>query len=229
MPAVTTFRATHDVSPPDIPVPSTEALDEDEDGGTLEADIPVFFATTKAEVFDLLLPSSSPCASNGLSPKHLEEMELRLRLGRLEGHLTELRRLLRIRASAFLDKKANSTGQREGTRSHSLLADYLQKIELTTLNYQEERLAALRLDPAGTWQHRLKELDKADVRSAHQNAMDPSAVISTTHGKKVWSEGQREISWIWRVPVDAGSDLASSEAAEVDLGKFWNLPAFLLG
>lgn len=178
--------------------PPTE-MDTDEPAeGEVNTEDPLH-STFAAEDVDLLLPSSPTCLSYSLSSPSLTQIELRIRQARLEVHLTELRRLLRVKAGLNIDKRANSTGQKAGTRSTTALNEYAKKIERQVLYYNEERKATLRLDASGEWQHRLKVLEKDDARPINVNAEDNRRDRGDAD-RRVWRESQRSISWIWKVP-----------------------------
>lgn len=174
----------------------------------------------KAEVFDLMLPSGPVSVSHRFADESLAKRELKLRLARLEAHLSEIRRLLRIRASVYLDKKANSVGQKSGTRSHMLLTSYNKKIERAHKCYEEERKAALRLDPEGSWNTRLRELKKADVRAAHENENETlrEGIIAAVREP---GEASRQLSWIWKVPLRsaANAETANTVATQEEISE----------
>jgi hypothetical protein len=238
------YRTSSDPLSPSLqeasfPTPSRPRVDNDMDFEPGEDDEPVldeadpdssvFVLGVKAEEFALLLPSDSKCISLHLASDSLVTKEARLRVAQLESNLIELRHLLRIKASVYLDKKANSVGQKAGTRSTTLLVDYTLKIERVAKAYRESRAAALRIDPHGQWQCRLKELKKGDIRAAHQNedeAGQLAAYGKKSGGTSVWHEKDRVISWIWKVPRDpGGSSVHSSlgdealEASEEEVGE----------
>ena len=114
------------------------------------------------EQYDLILPSSSISTSRKLASTSLREKEEKLRIAQLEGYLQELRRLIRLRACVYSDKKRNSRGQKSCTRSMKMLTDLCDKITLIINYYQHSRAALLRLNPDGSWQNQLKELKKKD-------------------------------------------------------------------
>lgn len=182
------------------------------------------FAGDSPESINLLLPSDPISLSHKFADDDLLKKEAKVRVARLEAHLSELRRLLRIRTSVFLDKKAHSVGQKSGTRSAGLLSSYSKKIEDVYKHYEEERKAAVRCDPDGSWRARLKELKRVDVRAAHENANEAAAAAlmpaSVATGRAP-GEAQREISWIWKVPlagrIPSDGDNTATEA-EVDEG-----------
>lgn len=115
-----------------------------------------------------MLPSHPICIACGFASARLSQKEAGVRLARLESSLSEIRRLLRIRTSVYLDKKAHSVGQKEGTRSNVMLTSYNKKLKDAQRHYNEDRKAALRLNPNGDWTKRYKELKNADLRAAHE-------------------------------------------------------------
>jgi hypothetical protein len=173
----------------------------------------------EAETFDLLLPSSETVIYNRLASQSLHDKEIRLRHAHLDTYLQELRRLLRIKSSAYVDKRKNVSGQKGGTRANSDIQKFNLKINCTVSSYQFTRGVLLRLDPSGPWQERLKPLLKADVRAPEQDDSDDepdggSHTQSLVHRirRRVRAESKRQISWIWRIPRLAdGPDEAGNE------------------
>lgn len=153
-----------------------------------------------AEMFELMLPSHPTCVSRGFADSVLTQTEVKVRLARLEASLSEIRHLLRIRTSVYLDKKAHSVGQKSGTRSHILMTTYNKKLEATHHHYKEDRQAAMSLDPGGGWMRRYQELKKADLRAAHEdeNRTLTEGYVTATRAP---GEAQRQLSWIWKVPL----------------------------
>ena len=187
--------------------------------------------SNEAEHFELLLPSSSAMVSLPILSDSLIDKEKRLRETQLEILLRELRRLLRIKAAVYLDKKKNSFGQIANTRSVSNLSSYESKIQAVVDQYNMSRDALLRLDPQGKWQERLKHLRKQDVRPVQQNSdeIDPSSAVGPVPGlrgeaarralpkaRRIRAESTREISWIFKVPQarDEQSDATAEEVGE---------------
>jgi hypothetical protein len=85
-----------------------------------------------------------------------------------------------------------------------LEADDLCRVHTCT-HYREERAAALRLDPQGSWQNRLKELRKSDVRPARENESDTEESPRVPgKDRAVRRESQRTISWIWKMAAYSG-------------------------
>jgi hypothetical protein len=241
MPQVTAFRASE-------PIPGMEessirrsgsAETDSHDRSSFE-DLSAYPLGMKAEHVPLYLPSSPVTITQDFATAALRQKELRLRLGRIATHLSELRRLLRVKSSVYLFKKGNMVGQRAGTRSTTLLANYSRKIDGVAQDYREERVAALRLDPSGTWTAHWKDLKKEDVRAAHQNEDDVSRTDNSRPTNRVWNESQRTISWIWKVPhmvrqhedrppspsSSAVEHSLSATEEEVDEGKFNSIVLF---
>ena len=140
----------------------SDICEESVDDG--EGAIDVVRVGMEAEAFDLLLPSSTAAIRHNLASQSLQDKEKRLRLAQLESYLEDIRRLLQIKSSAYLDKLKNVSGQKGGTRSNSQIQKFNSMIDLSVLGYQATRSALLRLDPSGSWQERLKPLVKT-VRS----------------------------------------------------------------
>jgi hypothetical protein len=232
MPGAASYRATvifssETDSPPDVETVHTNDGDDLDCEDNLNTASESLLGGIKPEQFDLILPSHPASISGNFSNQNLNQSEVKVRQARLEAYLSELRRLLRIKASALLDKKAHSFGQKAGTRSAVLLASYNKKINHVHQHYEDERMAAVRLDPDGVWQQRLKELKKADVRAAHQDEdyiLQPNLM---SRAGRVPGEAQRQLSWIWKVPrVEPGisgangfDTVASNE--EVDEGQYF--------
>lgn len=203
MPRVTSYRnftptsASTDLSVAGAPTSS----DDPEDNLDAEDDsYSACLGGVEAESFELMLPSHPTCIARQFADSRLAEKEVKIRLIRLEASLAEIRRLLRIRTSVYLDKKANSVGQKSGTRSHVMLTSYNKKIEDTHKHYNDDRQAALRLDPDGNWTRRYKDLKKEDLRAAHEDEGRTLAEGYITTAR-VPGESQRTLSWIWKVPL----------------------------
>lgn len=221
MPSAVAYR--QDLVNPSQPDPSPHSHSTDDpDDLDLEDAPSSSLGGVNAEIIDLMLPSHPVCIARGFASASLAGKEVKLRLARLDAHLSEIRRLLRIRASVYLDKKANSVGQKSGTRSHMVLSSYNKKIETTHKYYDEEWKAAVRLDPDGAWSNRLRELKKVDVRSAHENENETLSEGIIT-AARVPGEASRQLSWIWKVPLrnsSASGDLtANTEATQEEISE----------
>lgn len=202
MPAVTAYRSFS--STQTNPPAATTTFSSDDPEDNLDPEDELYEASclggADAELFELMLPSHPICITRGFSNARLVQKEVNVRLARLESYLSETRRLLRIRTSVYLDKKAHSVGQKSGTRSHIMLSSYNKKLEDAREHYNEDRNAILRLDPDGNWTQRYKELKKTDLRAAHEDENKTLAEGFITPARAP-GEAQRQLSWIWKVPI----------------------------
>jgi hypothetical protein len=226
MPHVPVFRSANPTLPresstsPGHPTISPDDDEEEAEPEETAEDATTFPLNLNAEDVVLYLPSHEASVNGSFAPPSLVNKEFHLRKGRLEVHLKQLRRLLRVKVAVYLDKAANSVGQRAGTRANTMLAEYNRKIENTATHYREERAATLRLNSTGSWRHQLKDLKKADVRPVSMNESDAEDAPNSTRpvaGRSVWRQGKRSISWIWKVPMqrtDSDGDTHPSANAE---------------
>lgn len=94
----------------------------------------------------------------------LPEIELRLRTAQCGSSLEGLRQALRVKTRMVYFKNKNIRGQREGTRSRSIIdrvhkraIDFVQK-------YRAARHAKLNLEGPGIWEETYRELRNEDIR-----------------------------------------------------------------
>lgn len=76
------------------------------------------------EEYPLILPSSMAYAELAKYPHSIISSEIRLRIIQLGANLQDLRRLLRIKAGVYMNKKGNVTGQKGGTRAHDSISKF---------------------------------------------------------------------------------------------------------
>jgi hypothetical protein len=191
------------------------------------------------ESFDLLLPSAKLSVEQNLAPAVLASKELEVRQVQLDMQLQELRRLLRIKASVFIDKLCNSVGQKHNTRSTTKLSSYARRIEDVADRYRASRECLLRLDPDGEWQSRFKALEKRDVRPMDANTSDVEDAYAEDVGdtmdrlplteadrrakqkrKRVRAQSKREYSWIWLMSkTQRGEENREGVATEDEIGE----------
>jgi hypothetical protein len=134
----------------------------------------------------LRLPSSLPPALHESCPFKLANIEFRFRLAQAEDALSELRRLLRVTMGLWHYKsKQVGASQRVGTRARALIRRFQDKVDRCIGRYRSARVALLSLDPKGKWQLQLRELSEKDAQMPGHSDDE--------------SEGNRELSWIWRV------------------------------
>ena len=149
------------------------------------------------ETVQLRLPSSLPTALHASCPFKLDKIEFRFRLAQAQDALSELRRLLRV-TMGLRDYKSKQIGpsQRSGTRARNLIQRFQDKVTRCAGRYRSAHTALLSLDGEGEWKHQLRLLLDTDVRAPGR-----------ADGE---SEGNRELSWIWRVTPQAGMEGASA-------------------
>jgi hypothetical protein len=124
------------------------------------------------ENFTLYLPSDLPDYLRRKCNPSLLEKERVLRLAQIDGTLRELRRLLRIKAAVYLRSRHNVSGQREGTRLHTTLNHFVQRINATTRRYRSIRSKLLKLDGDGAWMTIYQPLNDDDVRAPQEDEDD---------------------------------------------------------
>ncbi|KAI0057515.1 hypothetical protein BV25DRAFT_1812302 [Artomyces pyxidatus] len=162
----------------------------------------------KPETFKLYLPSALPeglrtsgCTS-GLVAK-----ELRLREGDADDALHQIRRQLRVRLAFVHHKKihVDGPGQHAQTRAHTTYNRITEKLRRYVTRYRRSRAALEILQPGGSWATKLLPLLEEDIRSP-------------TMEEEGLGEGQRELSWIWRVQQLDERDLPQASDEDVHEG-----------
>jgi len=97
--------------------------------------------------------------------------------------------------------KQVGASQRVGTYAQALICCFQDKVDQCIGRYRSARIALLSLDAKGKWQLWLQELSEKDTRVPGRGDDE--------------SEGNRELSWIWRVTqqtqMDSNSALEQSE------------------
>lgn len=142
------------------------------------------------EAVPLRLPSSLPPTLHESCPFNLTKVEFRFRLAQAQDALSELRRLLRVTMS-LRGYKLTQIGpsQRASTRARNLISRFEDKVARCVGRYRSAHVALLSLDPEGEWQVQLRQLSDTDIRAPGRADNE--------------SEGNRELSWIWRVTQHA--------------------------
>jgi hypothetical protein len=178
-------------------------VDGDRLGNGSEPPLIALLGSGPVHEIDLMLPSSLPRDLLKKTSPTLVQKELRLRKGQMESALAQLRRLVAIRAGLYLDKKASSRGQREGTRSTTLLQTYDATVKRTANHYRTVRERALKIDPKGDWQKRFLSLSDSDVRAGAEIDEEERKGKKRKRGT---GEGHRELSWIWKLNRETGDE-----------------------
>jgi hypothetical protein len=152
----------------------------------------------------LHLPSSLNLRSTCLPI--LQQHEFRLREAQAYEALDELRDRLRLRSHMYKYKDKNVVGQRANTRCQNIIRTVQERIDSSAVKYRTARMALTKLSPHvndDAWLARLLPLNQDDI-------------CPLKECKEGESEGQRSLSWIWRI-VGVGGDSADEGLQE---GKF---------
>ena len=142
----------------------------------------------------LYLPSSLPSRITCLPI--LQQHECKLREAQALEALDELRDHLRLRTHMYKYKDKNIVGQRANTRCQNIITGVQDKVNASATKYRTARAALVKLSSGCSenqeWRRRLLPLDPEDIR----------ALKDDEEGQ---SEGNRTLSWIWKV-VGVGGD-----------------------
>jgi hypothetical protein len=118
------------------------------------------------EEVKLWLPSSVP--HNRLSQicvDGLPPIEERLRVAQMNDALTGIRHTLRVKSRMIQFKNANVRGQREGTRSRTIIDRIHEKARSFAIKYRVARVAKMLLSGPGDWEQIYRPLADSDIRS----------------------------------------------------------------
>ncbi|EIN03594.1 hypothetical protein PUNSTDRAFT_78016, partial [Punctularia strigosozonata HHB-11173 SS5] len=165
-----------------------------------------------AENLPILLPSDlkAMLRSKGCLPG-IVDTEKRYAEALLKDSLVNVRRFQRLVASVRQKMKhtaGSNVGQREGTRSRSLMDTVAAKLNRAFDTYGSAYTAMRSLDPRGPWSLRFRELRREDLRGPRRH--DDSA-----YSEEQPSETHRTPSWIWTVSItDYSTDHTDFEVTE---------------
>ena len=161
--------------------------------------------------FPLYLPSSLPSRITCLPILRRYECKL-LEAQALEA-LDELRDHLRLRTHIYKYKDKNIVGQRVNTRCQNIITGVQDKVNASATKYRTARAALVKLSSSCSenqdWRGRLLPLDPEDIRSLKDD-------------EEGQSEGNRTLSWIWKV-VGVGGDADDEGLQE---GKYFSILTF---
>ena len=116
------------------------------------------------EHYDLWLPSSlSPSVRTSICSPRLITIEERLRTAQCSDALENLRHVLRVKSQMILFKNKNVRGQREGTRSRSVIDRVHSRARASASKYRLARAAKLALSGPGAWESTLRVLLDSDI------------------------------------------------------------------
>lgn len=137
------------------------------------------------EDVELFLPSKIPPERRRHSCiEGLPKMELELRTAQCSSSLQGLRQALRVKTRMVYFKNKNIRGQREGTRSRSIIDRIHKRAIRFVQKYRAARHAKLILEGPGNWELTYRELHNEDVRG-FTSAKPKKAPVR--HG--IWEDG----------------------------------------
>lgn len=127
--------------------------------------IAIWNSNPNPEEVNLYLPSAIPSnRRNAACVPNLPEMELQLRTAQCDSSLQGLRTTLRVKTRMVYFKNKNIRGQREGTRSRSIIDRVHKRAIQFVQKYRAARRAKLSLEGPGQWELTYQELRNEDVR-----------------------------------------------------------------
>lgn len=117
------------------------------------------------EEVPLWLPSEVPNAQcRAACVDGLPEMELQLRTAQCSSSLQGLRQTLRVKTRMIYFKNKNIRGQRDGTRSRSIIDRVHKRAIGFVQKYRAARHAKFDLEGPGMWEKTYRELRNEDIR-----------------------------------------------------------------
>lgn len=154
---------------------------------------------------ELFLPSET--VGICVCDPHLLRYEWQFRYAQAETSLDDLRGLLLMRSMMYKSKDRYSRGQRQQTRSNTLLNRLEARIRYTSTKYRSIREALVALSVPlleVSWTKVLQVLNDSDI--AGLTSMDDSG-----------SEGRKKLTWIWNVQGTGADADENTQASEFPL------------
>lgn len=171
----------------------------------------------KIEYADIWLPSKvDPTARRRICREGVPRIEERLRTVQLEDALENIRHILKVKTRMVQFKNKNIRGQRDGTRSRTIIDRVHQKARATAEKYRNARVAKLALSGPGDWEMVYKPLNDSDIRGYQ----DTNRLRSRGHRRGIYEDDQLQAL------ADASADAAATaisntvngvEGSEVEL------------
>lgn len=125
----------------------------------------VWRSNPNPEDVELWLPSKLPeHQRRSACVDGLPEMELQFRTAQCSSSLEGLRRALRVKTRMVYFKNKNVRGQREGTRSRSIIDRVHKRAIRFVQKYRTARQAKMDLEGPGSWEKTYRQLRNEDVR-----------------------------------------------------------------
>jgi hypothetical protein len=162
-------------------------------------------ASNHPEHVDLWLPSSlSPTSRVSVSSARLIAIEEKLRTAQCSDALESLRHILRVKSRMVLFKNKNVRGQRDGTRSRSVIDRVHARARAAAAKYRFARLAKLSLSGPGAWESSLRVLLDSDIRAYG----DPEKMRVSVGRRGTLERGSEEVE---------ESGVSNAQAQDIDL------------
>ena len=149
---------------------------------------------------NLLLPSQ--IIGRAECDQRLFQFEWRLRFAQAHDALNDIRRLLVLRSRLHRSKERLARGQSQNTRSLAVLNRVNAKIQYSARKYRNTRSLLQQLEQkvlVVSWDRQLQLLRDEDIRPLSEG--DGSGT----------TEGQRVLSWIWRVQGNVNTKETTQE------------------
>lgn len=134
----------------------------------------------------------------------LPDMELQLRTAQCSSSLEGLRRALRVKTRMIFFKNKNIRGQRDGTRSRSIIDRVHKRAIRFVQKYRAARQAKLSLEGPGEWENTFQLLRNEDVRgfASARKKQQPAR-------RGIWEDGHAP-------PVPEVAEILNEEADDSD-------------
>lgn len=158
-----------------------------------------------SEDIPLWLPSSLAANQRRAAcVEGLPKMELQLRTAQCSSSLEGLRRALRVKTQMIFFKNKNIRGQRDGTRSRSIIDRVHKRAIRFVQKYRAARQARLNLEGPGEWENTYRQLRNEDVRgfASGKKRQEPAR-------RGIWEDGHAP-------PVPEEVEILNEEVNESD-------------
>jgi len=116
----------------------------------------------------------------------LADIEDRIRTAQCNDNLDAVRHVLKIKARMVHFKNSNVRGQRDGTRSRTVIDRVHERARVAAGRYRAARRAKLALLGPGDWEESLRVLNDGDIRSYQ----DPDRLRVRTGHRGILEDGQ---------------------------------------
>ncbi|KAF6741643.1 hypothetical protein DFP72DRAFT_861712 [Ephemerocybe angulata] len=131
--------------------------------------------------------------------------EMRYRIAQAHTALRELRGHLLLRTHMIRSKRQYGHGQREGTKSHTLLDDMRRRVASSSAKYRYARQCLEKLSgPCASriWEKELFPLADEDIKSITAEIEDDEweDFVEGKIDRVGLGEGKKSLTWIWRNP-----------------------------